>query len=545
MRAEFSQGTALVAVHPAGLAPLPALRFTMATRTRLPSRPATPESSGSGLSRLQDQDPRAGASRVRESFALTFDDVLLVPRHSLTHPKDASVASRFSRGIELRVPLVSAAMDTVTESDMAIAMARAGGIGVLHKNMSIDRQAAEVDRVKRSESGMILKPITLRPSDTVREATALMRRFHISGVPIVDEDDRLVGIITNRDLQFERNADRKLLDAMTSKGLITAREGTTLDEAEHILAENRIEKLPVVDEKGILKGLITIKDIHKRRQYPDANKDKFGRLRVAAAIGAAGDYLARARALIDAGVDALVVDTAHGHADAVLVATAQVREAFPDTQLIAGNIGTREGATALVERGVDAVKVGVGPGSICTTRVVTGVGVPQLTAVLDAVDGAGDVPVIADGGIKYSGDAVKALAAGASCVMMGSMLAGTEESPGESFLLEGRRFKMVRGMGSLSAMQDGSADRYFQEGELSPKKLVPEGIEGRVPYRGPVSDVLFQMVGGLRSGMGYVGCGTVDELRTETEFVRITTAGLRESHPHDVTITREAPNYSV
>ena len=517
----------------------------MATRTRLPSRPANPESSGSGLSRLQDQDPRAGASRVRESFALTFDDVLLVPRHSLTHPKDVSVASRFSRGIELRVPLVSAAMDTVTESDMAIAMARAGGIGVLHKNMSIDRQAAEVDRVKRSESGMILKPITLRPSDTVREATALMRRFHISGVPIVDEDDRLVGIITNRDLQFERNADRKLRDAMTSKGLITAREGTTLDEAEQILAENRIEKLPVVDGQGILKGLITIKDIHKRRQYPDANKDKFGRLRVAAAVGAAGDYLARARALIDAGVDALVVDTAHGHADVVLAATAQIRETFPDTQLIAGNIGTREGAMALVERGVDAVKVGVGPGSICTTRVVTGVGVPQLTAVLDAVEGAGDVPVIADGGIKYSGDAVKALAAGASCVMMGSMLAGTEESPGESFLLEGRRFKMVRGMGSLSAMQDGSADRYFQEGELSPKKLVPEGIEGRVPYRGPVSDVLFQMVGGLRSGMGYVGCGSVDELRTETEFVRITTAGLRESHPHDVTITREAPNYSV
>ncbi|MFI5228174.1 MAG: IMP dehydrogenase [Gemmatimonadales bacterium] len=515
----------------------------MATRTRLSSRPATSEPSGSGLSRLQDARP--SASRVRESFALTFDDVLLVPRRSFTHPKDVSVASRFSRGIELRVPLISAAMDTVTESDMAIAMARAGGIGVLHKNMSIDRQAAEVDRVKRSESGMILKPITLRPSDTVREATALMRRFHISGVPIVDEDDRLVGIITNRDLQFERNADRTLRDAMTSDGLITAREGTTLDEAEQILAENRIEKLPVVDGKGILKGLITIKDIHKRRQYPDANKDTFGRLRVAAAIGSAGDFLARARALIDAGVDALVVDTAHGHADAVLVATAQVREAFPDTQLIAGNIGTREGAEALVERGVDAVKVGVGPGSICTTRVVTGVGVPQLTAVLDAVDGAGDVPVIADGGIKYSGDAVKALAAGASSVMMGSMLAGTEESPGESFLLEGRRFKMVRGMGSLSAMQDGSADRYFQEGELSPKKLVPEGIEGRVPYRGPVSDVLFQMVGGLRSGMGYVGCGSVDELRTETEFVRITTAGLRESHPHDVTITREAPNYSV
>jgi IMP dehydrogenase len=507
-------------------------------------RPATSDSSGSGLSRLQHQS-RGGAARVRDDYALTFDDVLLVPRHSLTHPKDVSVTSRFTRGIELRVPLVSAAMDTVTESDMAIAMARAGGIGVLHKNMSIDRQSAEVDRVKRSESGMILKPITLRPSDTVREATALMHRFRISGVPIVDEDEKLVGIITNRDLQFERNIDRPLREAMTSEGLITAREGTTLDEAEQILGRNRIEKLPVVDERGVLKGLITIKDIHKRRQYPDANKDKFGRLRVAAAIGAAGDFIPRARALIDAGVDAIVVDTAHGHADAVLQATARVREAFPDVQLVAGNIATREAAEALVERGVDAVKVGVGPGSICTTRVVTGVGVPQLTAVLDAVDGAGDVPVIADGGIKYSGDAVKALAAGASCVMMGSMLAGTEESPGESFLLEGRRFKMVRGMGSLSAMQDGSADRYFQEGELSPRKLVPEGIEGRVPYRGPVGDVLFQMVGGLRSGMGYVGCATVDELRTETEFVRITSAGLRESHPHDVQITREAPNYSV
>src|SRR5690349_8377513 len=517
----------------------------MATRTRLQSRPATSEpSERSGLSRLQDQQSGARA-RVREDFALTFDDVLLVPRHSLTHPKDVSVVTRFSRGIELRIPLISAAMDTVTESEMAIAMARAGGIGVLHKNMSIDRQAAEVDRVKRSESGMILKPITLRPSDTVREATALMHRFRISGVPIVDEDERLVGIITNRDLQFERNLDRPLREAMTSEGLVTAREGTTLDEAEQILGRNRIEKLPVVDERGVLKGLITIKDIHKRRQYPDANKDRFGRLRVAAAVGAAGDFLARARALIEAGVDALVIDTAHGHSEGVLEATSKVRETFPEVQLIVGNIATREGAEALVERGVDAVKVGVGPGSICTTRVVTGVGVPQLTAVLDAVEGAGDVPVIADGGIKYSGDAVKALAAGASSVMMGSMLAGTEESPGESFLLEGRRFKMVRGMGSLSAMQDGSADRYFQDGELSPKKLVPEGIEGRVPYRGPVLDVLFQMVGGLRSGMGYVGCGSIEELRTQTTFVRITAAGLRESHPHDVTITREAPNYSL
>jgi IMP dehydrogenase len=482
---------------------------------------------------------------VREDVALTFDDVLLAPRHSLTHPKDVATASRFSRGISLQVPFVSAAMDTVTESEMAIAMARTGGIGVLHKNMSIDRQAAEADRVKRSESGMILRPITLRPDGTVRAATALMARFSISGVPIVDKDDRLVGIITNRDLQFERDLDRPLTDAMTKDRLITAPEGTTLDEAERILAKHRIEKLPVVDKAGKLLGLITVKDIHKRRLYPNSNKDKHGRLRVAAAIGSAGDFLARARALVDAGVDALVIDTAHGHAEAVLRATEQVREAFPDIQLIAGNIATREGAKALVERGVDAVKCGVGPGSICTTRVVTGVGVPQLTAVMDAVEGSGDVPVIADGGIKYSGDIVKALAAGASSVMMGSMLAGTEESPGEAFLLEGRRFKMVRGMGSLSAMQDGSADRYFQDGELSERKLVPEGIEGRVPYKGPVGDVLYQMVGGLRSGMGYVGCRDIDELRENTEFVRITSAGLRESHPHDVTITREAPNYSV
>jgi len=516
----------------------------MATTNRPQSRPAPSRRDG-GPSRLEAPATQNGVGRVREDTALTFDDVLLVPQHSLTHPRDTNVASRFSRGIELRVPLVAAAMDTVTESDMAIAMARAGGIAVLHKNMSIDRQASEVDRVKRSESGMIRKPITLRPEDTVREATVLMQRFRISGVPIIDGDDKLVGIITNRDLQFERKLDRPLREAMTKEGLVTAPEGTTLDQAEQILAEHRIEKLPVVDKTGKLKGLITIKDIHKRRQYPDSNKDQFGRLRVAAAIGAAGDYLTRARALIEAGVDALVVDTAHGHSDGVLRATAEVREAFPEIQLIAGNIATREAAEALVERGVDGIKVGVGPGSICTTRVVTGVGVPQLTAVFDAVEGAGDIPVIADGGIKYSGDIVKALAAGAACVMMGSMLAGTEESPGESFLLEGRRYKMIRGMGSMSAMQDGSADRYFQEGELSSKKLVPEGIEGRVPYKGPVSDVLYQMVGGLRSGMGYVGCATIEELRTNTAFVRVSSAGLRESHPHDVTITREAPNYSV
>ncbi|HLA88977.1 MAG TPA: IMP dehydrogenase [Gemmatimonadaceae bacterium] len=489
--------------------------------------------------------PPPGGPRIGADDALTFDDVLLVPRHSTTHPKDVGTTSRFSRGIALNVPLVSAAMDTVTESEMAIAMARAGGIGVLHKNMSIDRQAAEVDRVKRSESGMILKPYTLPPTASIREAAALMAKFRISGVPIVDADDRLVGIITNRDLQFERSLDRPLHEAMTSKRLITAPAGTGLDEAERIMGEHKIEKLPVVDVRGVLIGLITVKDIIKRRQFPLAAKDGHGRLLVAAAVGAGGNFLDRARALVDAGVDALVVDTAHGHSQGVLDATARVREAFPGVQLVAGNVATREAAAALVERGVDAVKVGVGPGSICTTRVVTGVGVPQLTAVLDAVAGAGDVPVIADGGIKYSGDIVKAIAAGASAVMMGSMLAGTEESPGESLLLEGRRFKVIRGMGSLSAMQDGSADRYFQEGEMSAKKFVPEGIEGRVPYKGPAADVLFQMVGGLRSGMGYVGCATIEALRTESAFVRITAAGLRESHPHDVTITREAPNYSV
>jgi IMP dehydrogenase len=515
----------------------------MATTIRSTSRPAIQPSAESGPSRSGEL-PANGATRVRSDVALTFDDVLLTPRHSLTHPKDVSTKSWFTRRIELNIPLISAAMDTVTESDMAIAMARAGGIGVLHKNMSIDRQAMQVDIVKRSESGVISNPYTLPDTATLREATNLMNRFRVSGVPIVDHEGRLVGILTNRDLQFERSLDRPVAEAMT-KNLITAPQGTTLDEAERILAKHRVEKLPVIDVDGRLRGLITVKDIHKRRQFPGANKDEIGRLRVAAAIGAGGDFLTRAKALIDAGVDALVVDTAHGHAEGVLEATGRVREAFPDVQLVAGNVASREGARALVERGVDAVKVGVGPGSICTTRVVTGVGVPQLTAVFDALEGAGDVPVIADGGIKYSGDAVKALAAGASSVMMGSMLAGTEESPGEAFLLEGRRFKMVRGMGSLSAMQDGSADRYFQEGELSPKKLVPEGIEGRVPYKGPVGDVLFQMVGGLRSGMGYVGCATIDELRTNTEFVRITAAGLRESHPHDVQITREAPNYSL
>ncbi len=483
-------------------------------------------------------------SRIRPGLALTFDDVLLVPRHATVHPRDVSIASRFTRSIPLNIPLVSAAMDTVTEADMAIAMARAGGIGVLHKNMPIDRQAAEVDRVKRSESGMIMNPITLGPERPLREASAMMRRFRISGVPIVDGEGRLIGIITNRDLQFERNLDQPIQDAMTKERLVTAPVGTTLDEAERILARHRIEKLPVVDDAGVLRGLITVKDIFKRREHPNANKDQHGRLRVAAALGAGPDTKVRADALVQAGVDVLVVDSAHGHSDGVLGTVDLLRNAFPDVQLVAGNVATEAGTRELVRRGVDAVKVGIGPGSICTTRVVTGVGVPQITAVFDAVRGATDVPIIADGGVKYSGDAVKAIAAGASSVMMGSMLAGTEESPGESVLAEGRRYKMIRGMGSLAAMQDGSADRYFQDGELSPTKMVPEGIEGRVPFRGPVSDVLFQMVGGLRSGMGYCGAADIASLQRDVEMVQITAAGLRESHPHDVTITREAPNYS-
>ncbi|HZE75789.1 MAG TPA: IMP dehydrogenase [Gemmatimonadales bacterium] len=484
-------------------------------------------------------------SRIRQTAGLTFDDVLLVPRHSTVHPREVSIQSRLTRTIPLNIPLVSAAMDTVTEADMAIAMARAGGIGVVHKNMSIERQAAEVDRVKRSESGMILNPITLGPDRPVREAYALMRRFKISGVPIVDGDGRLIGIITNRDLQFERNLDQPIREAMTKDKLVTAPVGTDLEEAERILARHRIEKLPVVDQRGVLKGLITVKDIFKRREHPNANKDHHGRLRVAAALGAAPDTLARAGALVAAGVDVLVIDSAHGHSEGVLATVDAVREGFPDVQLVAGNVATESGARELVRRGADAVKVGIGPGSICTTRVVTGVGVPQVTAIMDAVRGAGDVPIIADGGIKYSGDVVKAIAAGASSAMMGSMLAGTEESPGEAILAEGRRYKMIRGMGSLSAMQDGSADRYFQEGEMTSTKMVPEGIEGRVPYKGPVADVLYQMVGGLRSGMGYVGVADIAGLQCEVELIRITTAGVRESHPHDVTITREAPNYSA
>jgi len=478
--------------------------------------------------------------------SLTFDDVLLVPRHSTVHPKDTSLVSSLTATIQLQIPLLTAAMDTVTESQMAIAIARQGGLGVIHKNLSIERQAAEVERVKRSESGMIVNPITLTPDQTLQDARELMARFSVSGVLIVEEDGLLVGIATHRDLQFESDMNRTLLDVMTKDGLITAPEGTSLDAAEEILHKHRIEKLPVVDEAGRLRGLITVKDIFKRRQFPSACKDEQGRLRVGAAIGASRADLARAGALIDAGVDVLVVDTAHGHSEGVLQAVARTREKYPEVQIIAGNIGTSEGAAALMERGANAVKVGVGPGSICTTRVVTGVGLPQLTAIIDAVEGVqGEIPIIADGGVRYSGDIVKALAAGANSVMMGSMFAGTEEAPGESFLMEGRRFKVVRGMGSLSAMQEGSADRYFQDSEEDSDKLVPEGIEARVPYKGAMEDTVFQLVGGLRSGMGYCGAPDLDELRKRATFVRVTSGGLRESHPHDVTITREAPNYHM
>jgi IMP dehydrogenase len=489
--------------------------------------------------------PRLGASLLGEG--LTFDDVLLVPGHSTIHPKDTRINSILTGSIHLQIPLLSAAMDTVTESRMAIAMAREGGMGIIHKNLTIDAQADQVDRVKRSESGMILNPITLNSSATLADAHGLMARFSISGVPIVEDDGVLVGIVTNRDLQFETDLGQRIQDVMTKEGLITAPEGTTLDEAERILHKHRIEKLPVVDGQGRLKGLITVKDIFKRRQFPNACKDEHGRLRVGAAIGASPRKdMERARALVEAGVDVLVVDTAHGHSEGVLKAVARTKEAFPDAQLIAGNVATGAAARALVERGADAVKVGVGPGSICTTRVVTGVGVPQLSAIMEAVDALqGDAPVIADGGIRYSGDMVKALAAGANSVMMGSTFAGTEESPGESFLLEGRRFKIVRGMGSLAAMEEGSADRYFQEGETDARKLVPEGIEARVPYKGAMSDTVFQFVGGLRSGMGYVGAADLAELKEKARFVRVTMGGLRESHPHDVTITREAPNYHM
>jgi IMP dehydrogenase len=497
--------------------------------------------------------PRSAAERTSWTDkvgpeALTFDDVLLVPRLSEVHPRDVEVSTRFSRRIALQVPIVSAAMDTVTESEMAIALAREGGIGVIHKNLAIAEQAAQVDRVKRSESGMIVDPFTLPPDATLQEAHALMARYRISGVPIT-ESGRLIGILTNRDLRFEDDLSRRISEVMTRSNLITAPVGTTLEQARAILARHRIEKLPVVDEDGRLTGLITVKDIEKRIRHPRASKDDLGRLRVAAAIGAGGDYQERAAELVRAGVDALVMDSAHAHSRAVLEGAETIRRAHPDVDLVVGNVGTYEGARAVLAIGADAVKVGMGPGAICTTRVVTGAGMAQITAVLEAaraLDGS-EVPLIADGGIKYSGDVVKAIAAGAHAVMIGSLFAGTEESPGEVVLLEGRSYKVYRGMGSLSAMAAarGSRERYFQEGTDELSKLVPEGIEGRVPFKGPLSQSVFQIVGGLRAGMGYCGVSTIEALRTETRFVRVSAAGLRESHPHDVTITQEAPNYEI
>lgn len=478
--------------------------------------------------------------------ALTFDDVLLVPAHSAVLPSQVDIRTSLTRRILLNIPLVSAAMDTVTEAPMAIAIAQEGGIGIIHKNLPIESQANEVDKVKRSESGMIVDPITMTPDRKVFEALELMSRYRISGVPITDTSGRLVGILTNRDLRFCTSTDRPIRELMTSDNLITVPKGTTLDQAKELLHKHRIEKLPVVDSEYRVVGLITVKDIQKQIKYPLACKDELGRLRVGAAVGIAADTVDRAGALVEAGVDVVVVDTAHGHSDGVLRVVEKIRARFPDTQVVAGNVATREGAQALVDRGCDAVKVGVGPGSICTTRIVTGAGVPQLSAVLGAHEACAKagIPVIADGGIKYSGDVTKALAAGASSVMIGSLFAGTEEAPGETVLYQGRSFKEYRGMGSLGAMRAGSRDRYFQD-EFDERKLVPEGIEGRVPYKGPLSALVAQIVGGLRAGMGYVGCGDVAALWSRATFVKITSSGLKESHVHDVIITKEAPNYRL
>ncbi len=476
---------------------------------------------------------------------LTYDDVLLAPAYSEILPRDVDTSSQLTRNIRLNLPIVSAAMDTVTEHRMAIAMAASGGIGIIHKNMSIDDQAEQVRKVKRSESGMIVDPITLTPEDTLATAYRIMQENRIGGIPIVDHHKKLVGIITNRDLRFNPANDRLIRDYMTKDHLITAPQGTTLKEAEGIIRENKVEKLPVVDADGELIGLITYRDIIKRQNFPKACKDSIGRLRVGAAVGVTPDTFERIEALAKAGVDVITVDTAHGHSAGVLRVIREAKIRYPELDIIGGNVATREGAQALIDAGVDAVKVGVGPGSICTTRVIAGVGVPQLSAVMESVKAAkdADVPVIADGGVKYSGDLVKALVAGGSSVMLGGLLAGTDESPGETVLYEGRRFKTYRGMGSIEAMKDGSKDRYFQDVEDDIKKLVPEGIVGRVPYKGQVSEVLYQLEGGLRAGMGYAGAPDVKTLQTR-QFIRITNAGLQESHPHDVTIIKEAPNYS-
>lgn len=476
---------------------------------------------------------------------LTYDDVLLVPAYSEVLPRDVSIRSKFTRNININTPILSAAMDTVTESAMAIAMASEGGIGVLHKNMTIAQQAAEVKKVKRSESGMIIDPITLTIDNDVAFAKALMKKHKIGGIPVINEDDELIGILTNRDLRFEKNNERAVAEVMTSKNLITAKEGTSLKEAEEILQKHKIEKLPVVNNDNKLVGLITYRDIIKVSENPNANKDTFGRLRVAAAIGVSGDSMERAKALIAEGVDALVIDTAHGHSKGVAGILKIIKKDFPNTDIIVGNIATGDAAKFLVEAGADAVKVGIGPGSICTTRVVAGVGFPQLSAIMEvaeAIKGTG-VPVIADGGIRYTGDIPKAIAAGADTVMLGSLLAGTKESPGETIIFEGRKFKAYRGMGSIEAMQKGSKDRYFQDVEDDVKKLVPEGIVGRVPYKGELFETMHQFIGGLRAGMGY--CGSKDiSVQKEAKFVRITSSGISESHPHNVTITKESPNYS-
>jgi IMP dehydrogenase len=476
---------------------------------------------------------------------LTFDDVLLLPARSDVLPSDADTHTQFSRRIELNIPLVSAAMDTVTESALAIAMAREGGIGIIHKNLSIEDQASEVDKVKRSESGMIVEPITLEPEASVGRAFELMKKFKISGVPITKRD-KLVGILTNRDLRFVENYDVPIAEVMTKDNLVTVPVGTTLQEATSIIRKHRIEKLPVVDDEFRLKGLITVKDIQKKLDYPKACKDEFGRLRVGAAVGPSADMDERVAELVKAKVDAVVVDSAHGHSLNVMKAAEKIKSEYDEIDVVVGNVATADGARDLAALKPDAIKVGIGPSAICTTRVIAGIGVPQVTAIMDtaaAVEGTG-IPVIADGGIKYSGDVVKALAAGGKTVMIGSLFAGTDESPGESLTLEGRRYKVYRGMGSIEAMAKGSRDRYFQN-EVEQRKLVAEGIEGRVPYRGSVRDIIYQLVGGLRAGMGYCGVETVEKLRTQTELVRITAAGLKESHPHDVTITKEAPNYEI
>ncbi|MEO2065707.1 MAG: IMP dehydrogenase [Desulfurobacteriaceae bacterium] len=478
--------------------------------------------------------------------ALTFDDVLLVPNYSEVLPTQVDVRTKLTKRITLNIPIMSAAMDTVTESELAIAIAREGGIGIIHKNMTIEEQAEEVDRVKRSESGMIVKPVTVKPEQTIAEAEALMRKYKISGLPVVDDEGKLVGIITNRDIRFVKDFSKKISEVMTRENLKTVPVGTTLEEAKEILHKYKIEKLPVVDEKGYLKGLITIKDIEKREKYPNACKDELGRLMVGAAIGVGDEALRRAEALIEAGVDVIVIDTAHGHSKGVIQMVEKIKGLYPDVDVIAGNVATPEGTEALIKAGADAVKVGIGPGSICTTRVVAGVGVPQLTAVAQCAEVADkyDISIIADGGIKFSGDIAKAIGAGARVVMIGSLFAGTKESPGELILYQGRSYKVYRGMGSLGAMKKGSKDRYFQS-DVEEKKLVPEGIEGMVPYRGPLADTIHQLVGGLRAGMGYCGAANIEEMRKKARFVKITSAGLKESHVHDVIITKEAPNYWI